>query len=66
MEQPGLEEVGGVFFEGGLDLFHGRIHESDGANHDRRYGFVAVSDRSHDRSVVRVRPDVAFIDGDAG
>lgn len=55
-----------MFFEGGFDLLHGRIHESDGANHDRRYGFVAVSDRSNDRSVVRVRPDIAFIDGDAG
>ena len=58
--------MGGVFFEGGLDLLHGWVHESDGANHDGRNGFVTVSDRSHDRGVVRVRPDVTFIDGDAG
>jgi hypothetical protein len=62
----GLEEVGGVLFERSPDLLHRWVHESDGADDHGWNGLVAVRYRSDHSGIVRVRPDVVFIDRDTG
>jgi hypothetical protein len=55
--------VGCVFFEHGLHLLDTGVHQAHRADNDSRHGFIAVGNRTDDRRIFGVLPDVAFVDG---
>ncbi len=59
----GLEQVRGVLGERGLDLLHAWVDEPDRANDNGGHRLITVGDRSHDRRLGRIVPDVALVDG---
>ena len=49
--------------ERGLDLLHAWVDEPDRANDNGGHRLITVGDRSHDRRLGRIVPDVALVDG---